>query len=245
MAHQQSTPGYLYFLADFFNLVIEIAIYFATFAGPVSLLWYYRATSPLQLTLLAILGWLLAALAFTLILVLFKRLLIGKVPTGRFLLTSKRSHKWMVADRLVKMMTRSPFRSLVTENAFFRYFFYRGMGMTFDSTLLLGPRAVIAEPWSLSVGKNVLIGADAVISGHKVEHQVVTLENVTIGDNVLIGTRAVILPGATIGNRVVIGANSVVQRGAVIPDGETWAGNPAQKLDVFSAMKTSPGNAGP
>lgn len=239
MASRQSTPGYLYFLADFFNLVIEAMVYFASFAGPVTLLWFYRSLHPLALTLLGILGWLLAALSFTLILVFIKRVLIGEVPTGRFLLTSSRSYRWMASDRVVKMMTRSPFRSLTTENAFFRYLFYKGMGMRFETTLLIGPRAVIAEPWSMTVGHNVVIGADASLSGHKVEHQVVTLEPITIGNDTLIGTRAVILPGVTIGNRVVLGANSLVPRGTVIPDGETWAGNPAQRVGIFAGKRAA------
>jgi acetyltransferase-like isoleucine patch superfamily enzyme len=233
----QSTPGYQYFLADFFNLIIEIGVYFAGFSGPVYLLWYNRTAHPMILLLLGIAGWLIAALVFILVLVLIKRLLIGEISPGRFLLTSRKSYRWMFADRITKIMVRSPFRGLVTENAFYRYVYFRGMGMKFDSTLLLGPRAVIAEPWSLSVGHNVLIGADAVISGHKVEHKVVTLEPVEIGSDVLIGTRAVILPGVNIGNRVVIGANSVIARGTVIPVGETWAGNPAQRVDMFANLK--------
>ena len=235
----QSTPGYQYFLADLLNLIIEVGVYFISLAGPVYLLWYYRAAHPLLLLLLGIAGWLVTALVFILILIIIKRFLIGEVPAGRYLLTSSKSYRWMFADRITKIMVRSPFRGLVTENAFYRYLFYRGMGMKFDSTLLLGPRAVIAEPWSLSAGHNVLIGADAVISGHKVEHKVVTLEPVEIGNDVLIGTRAIILPGVKIGNRVVIGANSVIARGTSIPDGETWAGNPAQRIDMFAALKKS------
>jgi len=239
----QSTPGYLYFVADFFNLIIEVCVYFLSLAGPVYLLWYLRAAHPLLLLLLGIAGWLVTALVFVLILVFIKRFLIGEVPAGRYLLTSSKSYRWMFADRITKIMVRSPFRGLVTENAFYRYLYFRGMGMKFDSTLLLGPRAVIAEPWSLTAGHNVLIGADAVISGHKVEHKVVTLEPVEIGNDVLIGTRAVILPGVRIGNRVVIGANAVIARGTVISDGETWAGNPAQRVDMFANLKkTTPQN---
>jgi len=233
----QTTPGYQYFLADFFNLLIEMGVYFVSFSGPVYLLWYNHMVHPMLLLLMGIAGWLIAALVFSLVLVLIKRLLIGEIPPGRFLLTSSKSYRWMFADRITKIMVRSPFRGLVTENAFYRYVYFRGMGMKFDSTLLLGPRAVIADPWSLSLGHNVLIGADAVISGHKVEHKVVTLEPVEIGSDVLIGTRAVILPGVNIGNRVVIGANSVIARGTVIPDGETWAGNPAQRVDMFAGLK--------
>jgi acetyltransferase-like isoleucine patch superfamily enzyme len=233
MTDKHSAPGYQYFFADFFNLVIEALVYFLSFSPAVYWLMTSAASNPFVLTAMAILGWLLSAVIFIVVLVLIKRLLIREVPTGRFLLTSSRSFRWMFSDRLVKIMARSPFCGLVTENAFYRYLFYRGMGMQFDSTLLLGSRTVIVEPWSLKIGRNVLIGSDAVISGHKVERQTVTLENVTIGDNVLIGTHAIILPGVTIGNNVVIGANTVLQRGTTIPDGETWAGNPAQRLLMF------------
>ncbi|MGD8631574.1 MAG: DapH/DapD/GlmU-related protein [Anaerolineales bacterium] len=233
----KSTPGYLYFVADLINLIIEACVYFVSLSGPVYLIWYNRDAHPLLLLLLGILGWLVAALVFILVLVIIKRLLIGEIPAGRYLLTSSKSYRWIFADRITKIMVRSPFRGLVTENAFYRYAYFRGMGMKFDSTLLLGPRAVIAEPWAVSAGHNVLIGADAVISGHKVEHKVVTLEPVEIGSDVLIGTRAVILPGVKIGNRVVIGANSVIARGTVIPDGETWAGNPAGRVDMFAGLK--------
>ena len=233
MSSKHSTPGYQYFVADFFNLVIEALVYFISFAPAVYCLLTTETSNPLLLLAMGVVGWLFSAVMFIVILLLIKRLLIGDVPSGRYLLSSSRSFRWMFSDRLVKMITRSPFRSLVAENAFYRYLFYRGMGMQFDSTLLLGPRAVIAEPWSLKTGHNVIVGADAVISGHKVERKTVTLEDITIGDDVLIGTRAVILPGVTIGNGVVIGANSVLARGTVIPDGQTWAGNPAQRVLMF------------
>jgi acetyltransferase-like isoleucine patch superfamily enzyme len=44
-----------------------------------------------------------------------------------------------------------------------------------------------------------------------------------------IGAGAVILPGLTIGEGAMIGAGAVVTR--PVPDGETWAGNPARRLD--------------
>jgi UDP-2-acetamido-3-amino-2,3-dideoxy-glucuronate N-acetyltransferase len=43
-----------------------------------------------------------------------------------------------------------------------------------------------------------------------------------------IGAGAVILPGLTIGEGAMIGAGAVVTRD--VPDGETWAGNPARRL---------------
>ena len=43
-----------------------------------------------------------------------------------------------------------------------------------------------------------------------------------------IGAGAVILPGLTIGEGAMIGAGAVVTRS--VPEGETWAGNPARRL---------------
>ena len=43
-----------------------------------------------------------------------------------------------------------------------------------------------------------------------------------------IGAGAVILPGVTIGRGAMIGAGAVVTKS--VPDGETWAGNPARPL---------------
>jgi acetyltransferase-like isoleucine patch superfamily enzyme len=51
---------------------------------------------------------------------------------------------------------------------------------------------------------------------------------VCVGESSLIGANAVIKPGVIIGSNVTIGAGSVVLRD--IPDGETWAGNPARKI---------------
>ena len=49
---------------------------------------------------------------------------------------------------------------------------------------------------------------------------------VFIGDDVWIGTRAIILPGVQVGNHVIIGAGSVVTKN--IPDWAIAAGNPAK-----------------
>ncbi len=52
--------------------------------------------------------------------------------------------------------------------------------------------------------------------------------NVTIGDHAYIGTGAVLKPGITIGEGAIIGMGAVVTKN--VPAGETWVGNPAQRL---------------
>jgi acetyltransferase-like isoleucine patch superfamily enzyme len=56
-----------------------------------------------------------------------------------------------------------------------------------------------------------------------------TTRPVTIGDDVRIGIGALILKGVTVGAGARIGAGAVVTRD--IPSGETWAGNPARRVD--------------
>lgn len=51
---------------------------------------------------------------------------------------------------------------------------------------------------------------------------------VTIGDDVWIGTRSIILPGVSIGSHSIIGAGSVVTKD--VPDWSIYAGNPARMI---------------
>lgn len=51
---------------------------------------------------------------------------------------------------------------------------------------------------------------------------------INIGDNVFVGTGAIILPGVTIGSNVIIGAGSIVTKD--IPANSVFAGNPAKEI---------------
>lgn len=49
---------------------------------------------------------------------------------------------------------------------------------------------------------------------------------VTVGDDVVVGERAILLPGTVLGNGVTVGPRSVVSKR--VPDGATVEGNPAR-----------------
>jgi UDP-3-O-[3-hydroxymyristoyl] glucosamine N-acyltransferase len=68
------------------------------------------------------------------------------------------------------------------------------------------------------IGNDTLIVAGSVIGGSAV-----------IGERCFIGMGALIKNKITIGNDVTIGAGAVVLKD--VPDGETWVGNPARKLE--------------
>ena len=82
----------------------------------------------------------------------------------------------------------------------------------------------------VTIGKNAHIAREAVIrdyDGHYIEKTTYrTAKPVSIGDNVWIGYRAMILKGVTVGNNSVVAANSVVTKD--VPPNCIVAGNPAK-----------------
>lgn len=89
----------------------------------------------------------------------------------------------------------------------------------------------------ISIGDNVRLAPKVHILAHDGSTVKflgkVRAANVRIGNDVWIGTSAIILPGVTIGNRVVIGAGSVVTKD--IPDNSVAVGNPARVICTLDA----------
>jgi acetyltransferase-like isoleucine patch superfamily enzyme len=85
----------------------------------------------------------------------------------------------------------------------------------------------------IKLGKGVLIasGVKIISSNHALnkERKTVYSEGIEIGDNVWIGTNAVILPGVKIGDGCVIGAGAVVTK-SFVQENLVLVGNPAKIL---------------
>ena len=80
-----------------------------------------------------------------------------------------------------------------------------------------------ADPgYPVDIGCGVTIGHGAVIHGAKV------------GDNTLIGIRAVILNGAVIGKDSVVGANALVTGGKTFPPASLILGSPAKVVRALT-----------
>lgn len=96
----------------------------------------------------------------------------------------------------------------------------------------------------IHIGRDVLMGPDCYIftvnhAFTRVDIPIIEqgsgeMRPVTIGDDVWIGARAIILPGITIGNHAIIGAGAVVTKD--IPDYAIVGGNPAKII----RMRTQP-----
>lgn len=97
---------------------------------------------------------------------------------------------------------------------------------------------------------NVIMGENILINyGAQIHHDCVIEDNCVIGpgaiicggvhlcNNCFIGAGAVIKQGVTIGKNAVVGTGSVVLRD--VPDGETWVGNPARRINNERVKRTT------
>ncbi|MGN8132655.1 acyltransferase [Paenarthrobacter sp. 22069] len=101
---------------------------------------------------------------------------------------------------------------------------------------------------SVEIGQRVLVGGGVIITDS--DHHVVDMltgrrfaglpswsndRSVSIGDDVFVGARSIILKGAEIGEGSVIGAGSVVS--SVIPAGVIAVGNPCRVLRALDSSR--------
>ena len=102
------------------------------------------------------------------------------------------------------------------------------------------PQAIdVNWPWLISVGDNVIISFEVRILAHDSSVGKVGVPTkvgcVTIGNNVFIGAKSIVLCDTRIGDNVIIGAGSVVSKD--VPSNSVVAGNPARyicSLDEFA-----------
>ena len=106
--------------------------------------------------------------------------------------------------------------------------------LSIDDESGIGRDSVISGP--ITIGKNVMIGAELIVltRNHCIKRTDIPMQYqgfsetqaVSIGNDVWIGHRVIILPGVHIGNGCVIGAGAVVSKD--IPDYSIAAGVPAR-----------------
>ena len=95
-----------------------------------------------------------------------------------------------------------------------------------------------SEPYLITIGSNCAITSGVKIFTHggarvargRFPH-FDCFGKVNIGDNVYIGTNALIMPGVNIGNNVLVAAGSIVCNS--VPSGVVVAGNPARIVDTI------------
>jgi acetyltransferase-like isoleucine patch superfamily enzyme len=113
------------------------------------------------------------------------------------------------------------------------------MGMKIGHGVAVNSSA-ICDPSMIELGDQVMIGGSASIMAHYAQGSYMVIAPVRIGKKATIGMRAIIMGGVEVGDGAKVLANSFVLPNTKIPDGETWGGIPAVKVDL---VKTREQNA--
>ncbi|MDD5417873.1 MAG: DapH/DapD/GlmU-related protein [Candidatus Nanoarchaeia archaeon] len=113
---------------------------------------------------------------------------------------------------------------------FLRILIYLAMGLKIKKI----PKIVFLENMieceMIELGKGVVIGNDATITGHILDRGVVYIKKIKIGDNSTIGAKSIIMPGVEIGKNSVVAAGAIVPKNTNIPANEIWGGVPAKRI---------------
>jgi non-ribosomal peptide synthetase-like protein len=151
-----------------------------------------------------------------------------RLRPGRHPYASAQTLKWVLASGLT-LVVKVTFMDFLALSPFLSSYF-RLLGARLGRDVMINSKYV-HDVSLLEIGDHTVVGGDAVISCHVAEKDQIHLHPVKIGRHVMIGQRAVIMPGAEIGDGAVIGAQALVLKDMKIPPGETWVGIPAHRLE--------------
>jgi carbonic anhydrase/acetyltransferase-like protein (isoleucine patch superfamily) len=99
------------------------------------------------------------------------------------------------------------------------------------------------EGQTIYLGESVNVQEKALLSGPCTVGKWSTIEPMAIVDSAdiascsFVGASAIVMRGAKMESNTMLCAAGVLQAGAVIPSGEIWAGNPAQKIGVLTELE--------
>lgn len=136
--------------------------------------------------------------------------------------------KWFIHNGLTYLM-RYTFLPFITPSPY-NTLFYRLMGMKIGKGTIVNTE-FISDPSMITIGRKSTIGGSVTILAHYGVSGFFVCAPVQIGSKVTIGLKATVFPGVVIGDSVRILPHSVVLPNTKIPEGETWGGVPAKKLD--------------
>lgn len=102
---------------------------------------------------------------------------------------------------------------------------YLRINISDNKTVIIAPNVAMEYiyPEIIEIGTNTVIGEESMILAHLLYPEKIEFGPVIIGNNCLIGVRAIIMPGITIGDGATIGANTLITRD--VPSGATVLGS--------------------
>ena len=91
-------------------------------------------------------------------------------------------------------------------------------------------QGIIHDPPFVDIGANSVIGQYALLVPHVIEGPRLAHYPIRIGNNVTVGAHAVVLSGVTVDDNAIVATGAIVVKGTHIGAGEFWGGVPARCL---------------
>lgn len=142
------------------------------------------------------------------------------------------------AIKVRRILAKMIFKS-IGDDVIFHHDVYilSGRNTVLGNGVFVNRDATIDDRGPITVGDHTMIAAGAILTTHghilddfskPMPFGGRTMAPITIGSNVVIGFRAVVMPGVTIGERAIVASNSVVTKD--VPDRWVVGGSPAKKI---------------
>jgi acetyltransferase-like isoleucine patch superfamily enzyme len=110
-----------------------------------------------------------------------------------------------------------------------------GKGLWIADDVYIAPRCIIGAGGGVRIGRNVMLGGHLLAEDHAfsdpdrpIYDQGVRRHGIVLGNDVWIGTNAIVLDGVEIGDGAIVGAGAVVTRD--VPPRAIAVGNPARVI---------------
>lgn len=139
---------------------------------------------------------------------------------------------WKVSKNFIVIQIGRYTPFLGMKNWLYRTFLRMKVGKQTAFALMVMPDVMFPE--KIAVGANSIIGYNTTILAHEYLIKEYRIGEVIIGDEVLIGANATILPGISIGDGAVISAGTLVNKD--VPPGVFVGGNPMQLIYTKEEM---------
>ncbi len=120
--------------------------------------------------------------------------------------------------------------------------YYRRTGATIGKNCSFVGRNISfsTEPYLITIGDHVRVSFDVAFVTHDGGTHILREKypnasiygKISVGNNVFIGARVIIMPGVSIGNNCIVAAGSIVTKD--VKDGEIVAGVPAKPISTVS-----------
>lgn len=120
--------------------------------------------------------------------------------------------------------------------------YLRKQGIKIGQNCIIDTMSFSTEPYLIEIGEKARIASGTIFFTHDGsihcfldEHEGEIYGKITLGNNVFIGARSIILLNTKIGNNCIIGAGSVVR--GHFPDNSVIIGNPAKVVSNINIQK--------